>query len=310
MVFATAAGGRRGHVYETGVMKQVIKALFPKPLWNRLRTLRIRYMLAHYRRRRVRHTYGGYELELELVDPMGAGWYDHDHPELPEIALLKQHGLRPGARVFDIGAHQCVVALMLAKTVGPSGFVLAVEASPENCEAGEQNRKLNGIDNCRILHAAGAAQSGTLTFNRGTNGQVDDGTGEWGRIEVDSYSVDDLADRFGAPDVLFIDVEGFECELLWGAQKTLAGRPNCFVEVHVNAGLEKFGGSVSKVLSLFPEGYEFFAAQPDGPFAPFEENSAMVLDRFFLVAIPKTRAESRQQERPISISGALGRSSE
>ena len=155
-------------------MKQVIKALVPKPLWNRLRLLRTRHTLANYRRRRVRHNYGGYELEVELVDPMGAGWYDHDWPELREIALLKQHGLRPGARVFDIGAHQCVVALMLSKAVGPSGSVLAVEASPENCAAGETNRKLNGIHNCQILPAAGAARSGTLVFNRGTNGQVDD----------------------------------------------------------------------------------------------------------------------------------------
>jgi FkbM family methyltransferase len=201
-------------------MKQVIKAIVPKLLWSRLRMLRLRYTRANFRRRRVRHDYGGYQLEVELVDPMGAGWYDRDWPELPEIALLKQHGLRPGARVFDIGAHQCVVAMMLSKTVGPQGFVLAVEASPENCEAGDKNRKLNGIEHCRVLHAAGAAQSGTLTFNRGTNGQVDDGSGDWGRIEVDAYSVDDLADRFGAPDVLFIDVEGFECELLRGAQKT------------------------------------------------------------------------------------------
>jgi FkbM family methyltransferase len=286
--------------------KEVLKAVFPKPLWNRLRMLRMRYTRASFRRRRVRHRYGGYELEVELVDPMGAGWYDHDHPELPEIALLKQYGLRPGARVFDIGAHQCVVALVLSKTVGPQGFVLAVEASPENCEAGEQNRKLNGADNCRILHAAGAAKSGTLTFNRGTNGQVDDGSGEWGQITVDAYSVDDLADRFGAPDVLFIDVEGFECELLRGAQKTLAGRPDCFVEVHVNAGLEKFGGSVSEVLSLFPAGYEFYAAVPDTPFAPFKEDSAMLRDRFFLVAIPAQRADSREQQRPISTHGRAG----
>lgn len=204
--------------------------------------LRMSRMLASYQHKRVRHNYGGFDLEVELIDPMGAGWYDHDWPELPEIALLKQHGLRPGARVFDIGAHQCVVAMMLSKTVGPQGFVLAVEASPENCDAGEQNRKLNEIDNCRILHAAGAAKSGSLIFNRGTNGQVDDGTGEWGQIEVEAYSVDDLANRFGAPDVLFIDVEGFECELLRGAQKTLDNRPDCFVEVHVKAGLEKFGG--------------------------------------------------------------------
>jgi FkbM family methyltransferase len=287
------------------MLKQVIKAVVPKPLWNRLRMLRMRYTRASYRRRRVRHHYGGYELEVELVDPMGAGWYDHDWPELPEMALLKHHGLRPGARVFDIGAHQCVVALMLSKTVGPQGFVLAVEASPENCEAGEQNRKLNGADNCRVLHAAGAAQSGTLTFNRGTNGQVDDGSGEWGQIEVAAYSVDDLADQFGAPDVLFIDVEGFECELLRGAQKTLAGRPDCFVEVHVKAGLEKFGGSVSQVLSLFPAGYEFFAAEPDNPFTPLKEDSAMLHDRFFLVAIAVKRAESR--EHLVSNSARAGR---
>jgi FkbM family methyltransferase len=288
-------------------MKQVIKAVVPKPLWNRLRMLRMRYTRASYRRRRVRHDYGGYQLEVELIDPMGAGWYDHDWPELPEIALLKQHGLRPGARVFDIGAHQCVVAMMLSKTVGPQGFVLAVEASPENCQAGERNRELNAIDNCRILHAAGAAQSGTLTFNRGTNGQVDDGTGEWGQIEVDAYSVDDLANQFGAPDVLFIDVEGFECELLRGAQKTLAGRPDCFVEVHVNAGLQKFGGSVSQVLNLFPQGYEFFAAVPDHPCAALKEDSAVLLDRFFLVAIAGKPADSGTNSARFQATDALGK---
>jgi FkbM family methyltransferase len=287
-------------------MKQVIKAIVPKPLWNRLRMWRMRRMLANYRRRRVRHNYGGYELEVELVDPMGAGWYDRDWPELAEIALLRQYGLRPGAKVFDIGAHQCVVALMVSRAVGPSGFVLAVEANPENCAAGETNRKLNGIENCQILNAAGAAQSGTLTFNRGTNGQVDDGSGDWGRIEVDAYSVDDLAERFGVPNVLFIDVEGFECELLRGAQKTLAERPDCFVEVHVNAGLEKFGGSVSQVLSLFPAGYEFFAAAPDSPFAPLKNESAVLLDRFFLVAISPQAAESLEQPHSVSTSGRAG----
>jgi hypothetical protein len=83
-------------------MKQIIKAVLPKPLWTRLRILRLRYTRAIYRRRRVRRNYGGHEMEVEPVDPMGVGWYDHDWPELPEIALLKQHGLRPGARVFDM----------------------------------------------------------------------------------------------------------------------------------------------------------------------------------------------------------------
>jgi FkbM family methyltransferase len=288
-------------------MKQLIKAMLPKPVWKRLRMLRLHYMHANFRRRRVRHTYGGYELEVELVDPMGSGWYDRDWPELPEIALLKQHGLRTGARVFDIGAHQCVVALMLAKTVGPLGFVLAVEASPDNYRAGEQNRKLNAIENCHVLHAAGAAQSGTLTFNQGTNGQVDDGSGEWGRVQVPAYSIDDLAARFGTPDVLFIDVEGFECQVLAGASKTLAQSPDCFIEVHVNAGLEKFGGTVSQVLSYFPSGYDFFAAQPDRAFAPFDERSVMTRDRFFLVALgtKKTAGDAAGLELGRSRQGAV-----
>ncbi len=266
-------------------MKQVVKSMVPKPLWNQLRMLRLRYTLASYKRRRVRHNYGGNEFEIELADPMGAGWYDRDWPELAEIALLKQHGLRPGARVFDIGAHQCVVALMLSKAVGPEGSVLAVEANPENCAAGEQNRKLNGIENCQILHAAGAAQSGTVIFNRGQNGHMDDGSGDWGQMEVKAFSIDDLASQHGAPAVLFIDVEGYECELLRGALKTLAAKPDCFIEVHVGAGLEKFGGSVKQLLSFFPPQYRFLVAPPEGAFTPLCEDSAVLKERFFLVAI-------------------------
>jgi FkbM family methyltransferase len=273
-------------------MKQVIKAIIPKPIWRRLRVLRLQYMRAHYRKRRVRHSYVGYELEVELVDPTGAGWYDRDWPESHEITMLQQHGLRPGARVFNIGAHQCVVAMILSKIVGPEGSVLAVEASPEDYQAGEQNRKLNRIENLRTLHGAGAAKSGTLVFNRG--GQVDDGTGEWGQIEVNAYSIDDLAESFGTPDVLYIDVEGFECELLRGAQKTLATKPDCLVEIHVNTGLEKFGGSVEKVFSLFPAGYKFFAAPPWRAFVPWDEARDLARDRFLLAAIAGREAEERQ----------------
>ena len=270
-------------------IKHLSKAIVPKPLWTQLRMLRLRYTRASYRHRRVRHSYGGHELELELIDPMGAGWYDHDWPELPEITFLKRHRLQRGAKVFDIGAHQCVVAMMLARTVGPDGLVVAVEANPDNCAAGERNRKLNGIDNCRILHAAGAAHSGTVIFNRGPNGQVDNGSGEWGRMEVQAVSVDDLAAAHGVPDLLFIDVEGFECALLQGAQKTLASGPDCFVEAHVGVGLETFGGSVEQILSLFPAGYEFFVAPPEGAFVPWTEDNSVVRQRFFLVAIQSRR---------------------
>jgi len=96
---------------------------------------------------------------------------------------------------------------MLAKTVDRMVLCWPWRLTPK-LRSGECNRERNGITNCQILHSAGSAVSGTLVFNRGTNGQVDDGTGDWGRLEVKAISIDDLAASHGLPDVLFIDVEG------------------------------------------------------------------------------------------------------
>jgi hypothetical protein len=96
-----------------------------------LRKARVEYALWRYPAKKVRHRYGSEEFEIEIKDPLAEGWYDHDWDELPEIAVLRRHALRPGARVFDIGAHQCVVAMLLAREVGPLGTVLAVEWIPE-----------------------------------------------------------------------------------------------------------------------------------------------------------------------------------
>jgi hypothetical protein len=76
--------------------------------------------------------------------------------------------------------------------------------------------------------------------------------------------------------------------------KTLAAKPDCFVEIHVNAGLGKFGGSVEQVFSLFPAGYEFFAAPPGSGFVPWNEGRDLAGDRFFLVAIAGREAKERR----------------
>ena len=60
----------------------------------------------------------------------------------------------------------------------------------------------------------------------------------------------------GAPDVLFVDVEGYELHVLRGARLTLeTHRPDLFVEVHTDAGLERFGDA-DDLLALIPAGYE------------------------------------------------------
>jgi hypothetical protein len=64
-------------------------------------------------------------------------------------------------------------------------------------------------------------------------------------------TIDELSDTYGPPNVLFVDVDGFEVSVLQGARKTLMQYPDCFVEVHVGAGLEEQGGTLADVLSFF-----------------------------------------------------------
>jgi FkbM family methyltransferase len=219
---------------------------------------------------------------------MGEKWYDSDWPELPEISLLKSHGLKPGATVFDIGAHQCVVAMMLAHPVGENGTVLAVEALPRNAELGRRNCELNGYSSVHVVNAAVGERSGRIEFSTDQHvsaGRSSASTTVW----VDSHSIDDLSERFGWPDVLFIDIEGYEIRALLGATKTLERNPDCFVEVHVGCGLEEFGGSVESLVRFFPTDRFalYLRAEADKQFDSFQLSDQRTTRRFFLIAVAR-----------------------
>jgi FkbM family methyltransferase len=242
----------------------------------------------------VEHTFGGGSLKVYLSDPVSQVWYDHDEPELPEIANLRKTRLRPGARVFDIGAHQGVVALMLAREVGVSGKVVALEPNPHNATAARKNRELNGMPQLEVVQAAVSDKNGHIIFNEGINGQLDDGTGAEGRQVVESFTIDSLSASFGIPDVVFMDIEGAEFLALAGATSVLASRADFFIEVHVNCGLEKLGGSVDKVLSYFPEKHYYLhaRAEKDIEFRPLAKTDPITMNRFFLIAKPKLNPDA------------------
>jgi FkbM family methyltransferase len=241
-------------------------------------------------RRVVEHRYGGVSLRVEIADPLAAGWYDHDWPLPPELELLRRGRLRPAARVFDVGAHQGVVGLMLGHSVGATGQVVLVEPNPHNAAMCERNATLNGMDWVTTHRAAVGDRDGTLLFNNGLNGQAAELSDYAGVCEVPAVTIDTLASRYGVPDVVFMDVEGFECRALAGATATLSNRPDWFVEVHVGCGLEAAGGSVEQVLAHFPEEHFDRHVYSEGEavaiplaFAP----AAKLRDRFFLTAVGK-----------------------
>ena len=275
--------------------KRVAEATLPGLVMRALRVAKFRLERARFAERVVHHSYGGRELRIVIGSRYGER-YDRDWSELQEIAFLKRHRLRPGARVFNLGANHGVVALMLADAVGPEGQVVALEPHPHDASLAKRNQALNGIEHLLCLHAAAARTTGNLPF--GVNGEVDDGTGRWGRNRVRSWSIDDLARQHGRPDVVFMDVEGYEQEALAGADETLAAEAvDWFVEVHVGQ-LEKYRSSVQGVLARFDRtAYDLYVAA-DGlsflsdrtvsatAFAPIDEAPPSVLcNRFFLIAV-------------------------
>jgi FkbM family methyltransferase len=231
---------------------------------------------------------------VSLEDPLAEGWYDHDWPHLPELDRLGASHLKPGARVFDLGAHQGVVAMILARIVGDNGKVVAVEAERHNHRVAIRNMALNGITNVEVIHAAVAAHEGSLHFANSLNGRVLS-RGVLGSSRVPAVTIDGLAARYGSPDVVFIDVEGYEAEALRGAAGCIAGaQADFFVETHVGHGLEDAGSSAVEVIDCFPEARFERLVSPardqldQYAFAEVDQRD-VPQQRFYLIALPRDR---------------------
>ncbi len=274
-------------------VRRAASALLPGAVAEPLRRLLRRLAVFRFRAYDARHLYGGQSLLVHIADPLARGWYDHDWDLGTEMTLLQRRGrLRPGARVLDVGAHQGVVALMLAGIVGPAGQVVAVEAVAHNARVATRNAEANGFAQLVVVHAAVGDADGSLWFEDRWNGAVsrEPGVG----VRVASVTIDTLTARYGVPDVLFIDVEGYELHALRGAAQTLsAHQPDLYVEAHVGAGLERFG-CVADLVALIPAGYELFVAPGDaGDFVAIEAGRSLLADRFRLVAFAPRTSEIR-----------------
>jgi FkbM family methyltransferase len=213
-----------------------------------------------------------------------------------------QRSLRPGMVYVDVGANMGVYAVLAASCVGEGGRVVAIEAIPRLAEMVSDNLAMNGfLARSRVLPFAAANQNCEMTiyeFDRiqGHNTLLP----EVAKIGEDTYldkpkpltvqakRLSDLLAKTAVerPNLIKIDVEGYELEVLKGARDFLAAgkRPDLILEWHpefmIRSGApEELYATLAKDL-----GYSIHRIGPDGQTRPIEFLELMSLEHSDIVA--------------------------
>lgn len=261
------------------MLRTLLRRLLPAPIRGPLARLFQAARLLHPERRRRERAFhaanagaAGHEMTLRpgltlAVDPRARHGFEHFCFRSLEMAreldaFLAERGSR--LCLLDVGALHGLFAL--AFTHGrPQAHALAVEPSPVALEVLESNLRLN--PGCRIepQPVALGARPGLLRMQPCWHHleALPEGTTVEGAVDVPLTTVDLLCSERGfSPDLVKIDVEGYELEVLEGARETLARcRPVLFLEVHPDR-LAALGHPVAEVVDLLDRlGYELFRAE-------------------------------------------------
>jgi FkbM family methyltransferase len=149
--------------------------------------------------------------------------------------------IRPTDVVWDVGANIGIYTVLMAQR---AARVVAFEPMPETFGRLQHNVALNGIDNVDLVNAAlsdapGRARMLAMPEGPGGNHLLRDGH-DAGTVEVEVLTGDGYVDEHrAAPDVIKVDIEGFEPEFVRGSLRMIrTRRPLLTLEVNRTTMLE------------------------------------------------------------------------
>jgi FkbM family methyltransferase len=141
----------------------------------------------------------------------------------------------PGQTAVDVGANLGFVTTMLASIVGPEGRVLSFEPSPTVFEKLRKTVGANRLEQVIPFNVGCGSSSSIMQLNR-----VTDSSGNASIVaagadaqEIRVERLDDVAEVWAAQvSLLKIDTEGYEPEVLRGAERLIAEhRPIIYLEM-------------------------------------------------------------------------------
>jgi FkbM family methyltransferase len=186
----------------------------------------------------------------------------------PALAPVFAAVLGPGDCCYDVGANIGVYTLWAAGLVGPSGQVHAFEPVPDTMTVLESMVRRNALPQVRLEPCAIGATVGEtgMRVYRDASGLAhpvaDPGTADHvARLAT----LDAYAERHRPPDLVKIDVEGFEIDVLRGATNLLAARSPALLLEMLPGHLTRQGGSQAELVARLAEtGYLIFNLTPQG----------------------------------------------
>jgi FkbM family methyltransferase len=137
--------------------------------------------------------------------------------------------LRAGMVVVDVGANVGFHTLLMARCVGATGRVHAVEPEPRNFKLLTRAIEEAGYRQVRLHRAAAARTAGRVPLyvagdNRGDH-RLTPAAEARAQVTVSTVPLDDLLADEARIDFIKIDVQGAEVEVLAGLARVLASRP-------------------------------------------------------------------------------------
>ncbi len=269
-------------------IRNILRLIVPQSIKDRIaNTGRIRIAEKIFIERR----YLGEPFKIVIADSLSRGWYDKDwnFDNRQEFAFFSGLDLPEDGLVFDVGAHQGLVALLLKRLVVPEGHVVAVEMDPLNAQACAINFQENSEDGITLVEAAVTDKSTVVRRSGRSNASVSASTSLFDKLllpKVKSTTLGELANRYGTPDVVYLDIEGAEGLALRGAGDLVGQVPTWFVELHGQELCARFGGSNSETGAIFLNaGYRLYLSRAqDRPFTLLGSAAEIPDDRCYLIA--------------------------
>ncbi|MGZ3931205.1 MAG: FkbM family methyltransferase [Bacteroidia bacterium] len=194
----------------------------------------------------------GIRMRLDISDYVGH--YLYFGFKDPSFSGLMKN-VKPGNVILDIGANIGFTALSMAKLSLPNGIVYAFEPDPFNYEQLKHNVFLNTLPNVKIFNVGLGVTKEQLKLavntanNRGGNRIRQDASENFNLVDI--MPLDEFVSLHGLAtvDLVKIDVEGFEYNVLKGAEQLLSTqRPVLFIELD-DSNLKEQGASAKELIA-------------------------------------------------------------